>query len=238
MVNSTLQLFYHKETNLEKLRQAHPALSFCFSVFFAWNPLSRGIRMACSDSWHQCRLLRGTDCPLWSGRSMHTSQSLWVLALASFLFPALSSQRLTLWSFWGVQCPGCRGQQGLHVWDSTLDMSSAAHAEGAAGLHPGAGLYPGPWACGLDQGKEGERKDSWEAGGEAQAVGSSGQKRKVEGFFSFLQHWNGAGRVKWKPDKGKRVKVGKNILISQSFDEWDVLVITLQVSIWGKNLQK
>lgn len=57
-------------------------------------------------------------------------------------------------------------------------MSSAAHAEGAAGLHPGAGLYPGPWMCGLDQGKEGERKDSWEAAlgreGEAQAVGSIG----------------------------------------------------------------
>ena len=64
MVNSTLQLFYHKETNLEKLRQAHPALSFCFPVLFAWNPLSRGIRMARSDSWQQCRLLRGTDCPL------------------------------------------------------------------------------------------------------------------------------------------------------------------------------
>ena len=53
MVNFTLQLFYHKETNFEKLRQAHPALSFCFSVLFAWNPLSQGIHMACSDSLQQ-----------------------------------------------------------------------------------------------------------------------------------------------------------------------------------------
>ena len=56
-------------------------------------------------------------------------------------------------------------------------MFSEAQAEGAAGSHLGAGLYPGPWMCGLDQWKEGKREDLWEAAlgreGEAQAVGSS-----------------------------------------------------------------
>ena len=135
MVNLTLQLFYHKETNFENLRQSHPALSFCFSVLSAWNPLSQGIHTL-MQILRSCVTFSGVlDSPLWNVLSTHTSQSLCVMSLASFFFTAFSTQSADIVVL--LKCPalssGCRGQQGLHVWGLKPAMFSEAQAEGAAG---------------------------------------------------------------------------------------------------------